>query len=106
MHISNDPGGGGWSGPFADLLRLQTEFQARLGEETIRYLRRLQGALGPASPGTIVLAEKTPLAAEGVPGGRTELRLELENLQRVHCVVRHFQWLVLAFLSGLVVPAV
>jgi hypothetical protein len=88
MSIKNDAGGGGWSGPFSDLLRLQTEFQARLGEETIRYLRRLQGALGPASPGTVVLTDKTTeLRADGAPGGRAEVRVELENLQRVHCVV-------------------
>jgi hypothetical protein len=88
MHIKNDPGEGGFSGPFADLLRVQTEFQARLGEETMRYLRRLQGALGPASPGTVLLADKAAdLKADGVPGGKVELQLELENLQRVHCVV-------------------
>lgn len=88
MHISNDPGGTSWSGPFADLLRLQTEFQSRLGEETIRYLRRLQGALGPAAPGTVVLAEAgRELNAVGSPGGTSELSVQLENLQRVHCVV-------------------
>jgi hypothetical protein len=88
MSIKNDSAGGGWSGPFGDLLRLQTEFQARLGEETTRYLRRLQGALGPASPGTIVIADGVPdLAASGAPGARVALTLELENLQRVHAVV-------------------
>jgi hypothetical protein len=88
MAITNDAGAGGWSGPFADMLRLQTEFQARLGEETIRYLRRLQGALGPAAPGTIVLGEKGgDLSAQGAPGAAAELHVELENLQRVHCVL-------------------
>jgi hypothetical protein len=70
------------------MLRIQTEFQARLGEETIRYLRRLQGALGPAAPGTIVLGEKTgELSAQGAPGTAADLHVELENLQRVHCVL-------------------
>src|SRR5512143_3807157 len=88
MPISNDPGGSSWSGPFADLLRLQTEFQSRLGEETIRYLRRLQGALGPAAPGTVVVArEGHELAARAQAGGTAELAVELENLQRVHAVV-------------------
>jgi hypothetical protein len=88
MVITNDAGGGGWSGPFADMLRLQNEFQARLGEETIRYLRRLQGALGPAAPGTVVLREKSSeLSTQGAPGAAAELRVELENLQRVHCVL-------------------
>jgi len=88
MPISNDPGSSAWGGPFADLLRLQTEFQSRLGEETIRYLRRLQGALGPAAPGTVVLAQPgQELSAEAPPGGTAELTVELENLQRVHAVV-------------------
>ena len=88
MPISNDPGGSAWSGPFADLLRLQTEFQSRLGEETIRYLRKLQGALGPAAPGTVVVARAGhELSAQATPGSTAELAVELENLQRVHAVV-------------------
>jgi hypothetical protein len=87
MSIKNDAGGGGWSGPFADLLRLQTEFQSRLGEETIRYVRRLQGAMGPASPGTVVLTDKSLEIAAQAEGNAVTLHLELENLQRVHSVV-------------------
>ncbi|MBI3077046.1 MAG: hypothetical protein HYY85_08705 [Deltaproteobacteria bacterium] len=84
MRISNDPGGGP-SGPFAELFRLQTEFLSRLGEETLRYLRRLQGALGPGVPGTVVApAGPAELRASGPRGGRAELRLEVENRQRVH----------------------
>ena len=43
MRVSNgtEPGDGG----FAGLLQLQAEFQARLSEETLRYVRRLQGVL-------------------------------------------------------------
>jgi hypothetical protein len=74
-------------GSFAELIRLQTEFQARLAEETLRYLRRLQGAVGPSVPGTVVLAEASlQLKASGSPGDAVELRLEVENRQRVHCV--------------------
>jgi hypothetical protein len=87
MSIKNDSGGGGLSGPFADLLRLQTEFQSRLGEETIRYVRRLQGAMAPASPGTVVLTDKATEIAARADGAVATLRLELENLQRVHSVV-------------------
>ena len=87
MSIKNDAGGTGFSGPFADLLRLQTEFQSRLGEETIRYVRRLQGAMGPASPGTVVLTDKSTEIAARAEGKSVTLRLELENLQRVHSVV-------------------
>jgi len=50
--VSNDSEGS--SGPFSELLRLQSDFQARLTEETLRYLRRLQGTLGPTAPGTVV----------------------------------------------------
>jgi hypothetical protein len=91
MPLANDASGGaGPSGstPFAELLRLQTDFQARLADETFRYLRRLHGTLGPAAPGTV--ARPTPglaLRAEAPPGGRAPLRVEVQNLQRVHCVV-------------------
>ncbi len=79
---------GAAGGAFAELIRLQTEFQARLAEETLRYLRRLQGAVGPSVPGTVVLADATlQLNATGSPGQSVELRLEVENRQRVHCVV-------------------
>jgi hypothetical protein len=75
-------------GPFAELLRLQTEFQARLTEETLRYMRRLQGAAGPSVPGTVVLADAAVrLDAAAAPGESVELRLEVENRQRMHCAV-------------------
>jgi hypothetical protein len=88
MKVSNEsekPGGGG---AFAEFLRLQTDFQARLADETLRYLRRLQGAVGPSSPGTIVLpADELEIAASATPGRPVTLALEIENLQRAHCVV-------------------
>lgn len=85
--MGNDPGEGP-SGAFGDLLRLQSDFQARLAEETLRYLRRLQGAAAPAVPGTVLLPEgDVELKASGAPGTAVELRLEVENRQRVHCVV-------------------
>lgn len=89
MRVTNDSDeGAGSTGPFAELLRLQTEFQARLTEESLRYLRRIGGALGPASPGTMVLPEEgLALTAGGPPGGSATLRLEVDNLQRVHCVL-------------------
>jgi len=76
------------SGAFAELFRLQTEFQARLAEETLRYFRRLQGAAAPAAPGTVLVPDAgTELQASGAPGGVVALRLEAENRQRVHCTV-------------------
>jgi hypothetical protein len=72
----------------AEFLRLQTEFQARLADETLRYLRSLQSALGPASPGTVVRADpETTLEGSACPGGRGELALKIENRQAAHCVV-------------------
>jgi hypothetical protein len=85
-HVSNENAGGG--GVFSELLRLQTEFQARLAEETLTYLRRVQGASAPAAPGTVLVPhEETRLSAVGAPGSTVELRLEVENRQRVYCVV-------------------
>lgn len=87
MHIPNDSDSTA-RGVFGDLLRLQTEFQARLAEETIRYLRRLQGSGMPAAPGTVLHHDNaTELKATGAPGSSTALRLELENRQRVHSIV-------------------
>jgi hypothetical protein len=85
-HLSNESSGG--DGVFAELLRLQTEFQARLAEETLTYLRRVQGASAPAAPGTVLVPhDAASLAVVSAPGSTVELHLEVENRQRVHCVV-------------------
>ena len=87
MRVPNETGDGNL-GAFSELLRLQTEFQARLAEETLRYLRRLQGASAPAAPGTVLMPGSTvELLAEGRPGETVELALEVENRQRAHSVV-------------------
>lgn len=87
MRLGNDPGEG-LSGAFADLLRLQTDFQARLADETLRYLRRLQGAAAPAVPGTVLMPDgEVELRGAGAPGTAVALGVEVENRQRVHCVV-------------------
>lgn len=81
---------GAAGGAFAELIRLQTEFQARLAEETLRYLRRLQGAVGPSVPGTVVLADATlQLNATGSPGQSVELRLEVERTASVSIASSH-----------------
>ena len=73
--------------PLSDWLRLQLEFQGKLADETLRYLRRLQGAAAPVTPGTVLLPETgTELRADAVPGGSFEVTLEVENLQRVHSI--------------------
>jgi hypothetical protein len=89
MRVSSGPEGQEQpSGAFAELFRLQAEFQSRLAEETLRYLRRLQGALVPASPGTVVQpSDGLILRGRGEPGGSVDLALEVENLQRVHCML-------------------
>jgi hypothetical protein len=87
VRVPNDPGGNP-GGALSELLRLQGQFQARLAEETISYLRRLQGAAAPNAPGTVLLPEPgTVVEAGGTPGGAVELALEIENRQRVHCMV-------------------
>lgn len=85
MKISNNPSAEK-NNPFAELFRLQTEFQARLADETLRYLRRLQSAAVPASPGTIVIPEGlAELKARASAGAFADFELEVENLQRVYC---------------------
>jgi hypothetical protein len=87
VRIPNDPAGSPGNA-VSEFLRLQTEFQARLAEETIAYLRRLQGAAAPASPGTVVMPDgDETLKGTAKPGGSAELELEVENRQRVHCMV-------------------
>ena len=87
VRVPNDPGGSPGN-PLSELVRLQTEFQARLAEETIAYLRRLQGAAAPAAPGTVVMPDgEGTLQASAQPGGTAALELEIENRQRVHCMV-------------------
>jgi hypothetical protein len=87
VRVPNDPSGTPGN-PLSELVRLQTEFQARLAEETISYLRRLQGAAAPASPGTVVMPDGDgTLQAATKPGGSAALELEIENRQRVHCMV-------------------
>ena len=85
MRVTNS-GAEGHGGEFAELLRLQAEFQARMADETLRYLRRLQGLFAPRAPGTVLRTdESAPLQATGKPGDTVEIGLELENRQRVHC---------------------
>lgn len=87
MRVSNEPGAGP-SGAFSEMFRLQADFQARLAEETLRYMRRLQGAVVPAAPGTVMMpADGMELKATAAAGGQAVLALEIENLQRVHCMV-------------------
>jgi hypothetical protein len=72
----------------SDWIRLQADFQARLTDETFRYLRRLQGAVAPVTPGTVLLPEEgTDLKALATPGGAFEITLEVKNDQRVHAAV-------------------
>lgn len=85
MRIANDEPGGG---PFAELVRMQAEFQTRLVEETTRYLRRLQGVFEPRAPGTILQPGNEALVGGPATAGETvELNVEVENRQRVHTMV-------------------
>jgi hypothetical protein len=86
--MSETSGGPNAGGSLGELLRLQAEFQGRLAEETLRYLRRMQGMFEPHAPGTVIQPERPePLRATGSPGGRGSWTLEAENRQRVHTVL-------------------
>ncbi|HSO50045.1 MAG TPA: hypothetical protein VLS86_05825 [Acidimicrobiia bacterium] len=86
MRVTNEPDDAG--GVLAQLFKLQTEFSARMTEETIRYLRRVQGMSAPAAPETVVLPTgDNTITGSAQPGGTASLELELENRQRVHTVV-------------------
>jgi hypothetical protein len=75
-------------GSISEFQRLQTEFYTRLTDETLRYIRNLQGALAPAVPGTVLMPSSTvELSASGSPGKAVKLEIEIENRQRVHCFV-------------------
>ncbi|MEZ0447772.1 hypothetical protein [Cellulomonas sp. ICMP 17802] len=68
-----------------EILRLQTEFQGRMVDETLRYLRRVQGMFEPHSPGTVLRPDAPDGLAVSAPvGGRTSVQLDVENRQRVH----------------------
>ena len=54
----------------------------------MRYLRLIQGALLPATPGTVVRPEgELTLEGGAPPGGRVELAMTVENRQRVFCML-------------------
>jgi hypothetical protein len=73
--------------PLSDWLRLQSDFQARLADETLRYLRRLQGAAAPVTPGTVLVPEDgSELKANAKSGGSFEIALDVKNYQRVHAM--------------------
>ena len=66
---------------------LQQDFQARLADETLRYLRSLRGLLGRASPGTFLRPQPgLVLQGEGGAGDVTEISFEVENQQQVHVI--------------------
>ncbi|HEY6292711.1 MAG TPA: hypothetical protein VI455_14270 [Terriglobia bacterium] len=86
MRVPNEPGEP--KGSFYEFLQLQNDFYGRLAEETMKYLRRLQAAGAPATPGTVLLPDgSVELRGSGTPGASVEFRLEVENRQRVHCMV-------------------
>lgn len=73
--------------PFSELVRLQMDFQTRLAEETLRYLRRVQASALPTTPSTVVRAQTGRPAVPGKAGDSVVIREQLENRQRVHAIV-------------------
>jgi hypothetical protein len=88
VHISNETENAAGGGIFGELIRLHTEFHTRLAEETLKYLRRLQGTTMPAVPGTVLKpGGSSELKASGSAGKVVELKLEVENRQKVYCTL-------------------
>lgn len=89
MRISNDNDDAGpQQSTFTRLIQLQGDFQARLIEETLRYLQKLRGPLSPTAPGTVVRADQDgAVDVAGSVGGRVDVELFLENRQRAHTLV-------------------
>lgn len=88
MRISNEQDESQKDSAFSRLIQLQGDFQARLVEETMRYLQRLRGPLSPTAPGTVVRAGgETELHVEGMVGTSVSLSIELENRQRAFTMV-------------------
>jgi hypothetical protein len=86
MQLSNEDRPDG--GPFAHLIQMQAEFQSRLANESLRYLRRIQGVFEPYAPGTVVQPDgDATLTGELHVGGSIALAVDVENRQRVHAVV-------------------
>jgi hypothetical protein len=73
--------------PFSELVRLQMDFQARLAEETLRYVRRIQASALPITPSTVVRADPDRPALHCVAGDAITVTEPLENRQRVHAIV-------------------
>ena len=87
VRIINSPRDEPGHSPGAEVFALQQDFQARLADETLRYLRSLRGLLGPASPGTFVRPQPgLALQGEGGTGDVTEIGFEVENQQQVHVI--------------------
>ncbi|GEM_PF-6126227 len=73
---------------FKEMLNLQSEYQMRVSDESLRYLRRLQGIAAPATPGTVVIPKKgTLLSGSGSFGKPIEINLEIENIQKSYSYI-------------------
>jgi hypothetical protein len=88
VRLSNEDAGDFARGTFSELMRLQADFQTRLADETLRYLRAVQAAFLPRPPGTVTQPTVgMTLAATASPGTQAQFALEIENRQRVHTQV-------------------
>ncbi len=73
--------------PFSELVRLQMDFQTRLAEETLRYMRRIQASALPATPSTVVRADSDRPPRKAKAGEPVAVVERVENRQRVHAIV-------------------
>lgn len=87
MRVANQPEGE-IGEALTEMLRLQTEFHAKLADDTLKYLRRLQGAGMPTAPGTVLMpGGLSELHTFGAASSTVELKIEVENRQRVYCTM-------------------
>lgn len=88
MRLSNSDSSASYTGPFAEYLRLQAEFQTRLTDETIKYLQGLQQLSVPGTPGSFfVSVSERKLHVSGRRGTTVSVEIELENHQRIYTIV-------------------
>jgi hypothetical protein len=73
--------------PFSELVRLQMDFQARLAEEILRYVRRIQASALPITPSTVVRSDPGRAPQLAIAGNTVTIIERLENRQRVHAII-------------------
>ncbi|MFX0115332.1 MAG: hypothetical protein ACFFB3_12355 [Candidatus Hodarchaeota archaeon] len=86
--ITNDPRTVLDESPIAQIFKVQYEYQKRVFEDYMKYLRMLIGNVGAYTPGTIIAPKKAlELEAAAAAGSTVEMSAEVENRQLAYCTV-------------------